>query len=140
MTPDAKSYYIDHNTATTHWEPPPSRAPLVVGVVVTWTGADDDIPAGTVGEVVEIKDDGRRLVRFPAGTWAFVPAKLVVASDDGVREWAVTKAKLGYDPLELDPEDMLPFAAEQPQVLASYSVSDAVATYYLYMKYVHRLR
>lgn len=26
---------------------------------------------------------------------------------------------------------------EQPQVLAQYSVSDAVATYYLYMKYVH---
>jgi hypothetical protein len=23
MTPDAKPYYIDHNTATTHWEPPP---------------------------------------------------------------------------------------------------------------------
>lgn len=32
---------------------------------------------------------------------------------------------------------MLPFASAQPQVLASYSVSDAVATYYLYMKYVH---
>ena len=28
-------------------------------------------------------------------------------------------------------------AAEQPQDLANYSVSDAVATYYLYMKYVH---
>lgn len=26
---------------------------------------------------------------------------------------------------------------EQPHVLAQYSVSDAVATYYLYMKYVH---
>ena len=26
---------------------------------------------------------------------------------------------------------------EQPQTLAQYSVSDAVATYYLYMKYVH---
>ena len=26
---------------------------------------------------------------------------------------------------------------EQPQKLAQYSVSDAVATYYLYMKYVH---
>lgn len=25
----------------------------------------------------------------------------------------------------------------RPQTLASYSVSDAVATYYLYMKYVH---
>ena len=29
------------------------------------------------------------------------------------------------------------YVMEQPQVLAQYSVSDAVATYYLYMKYVH---
>jgi hypothetical protein len=104
---------------------------------------------------------------------------------------AVTKAKLGYDPLEVNPEDMVRFAMEQPQVslaierstlsatgylksnreyrclpillfwvvcvanypkmtltsfflalsyfqtMASYSVSDAVATYYLYMTYVH---
>lgn len=28
-------------------------------------------------------------------------------------------------------------AVEQPQVLSNYLVSDAVATYYLYMKYVH---
>ncbi|KZV81197.1 DUF1744-domain-containing protein, partial [Exidia glandulosa HHB12029] len=50
---------------------------------------------------------------------------------------AVTTAKLGYNPLELDPELMTPYAMEQPQTLAQYSVSDAVATYYLYMKYVH---
>ncbi|KAI9141033.1 DNA polymerase-like protein epsilon [Paraphysoderma sedebokerense] len=50
---------------------------------------------------------------------------------------AVTTSKLGYNPMELDPEDMTRFAAEQPQTLAQYSVSDAVATYYLYMKYVH---
>ncbi|KAJ1982312.1 DNA polymerase epsilon catalytic subunit [Dimargaris xerosporica] len=50
---------------------------------------------------------------------------------------AVTTAKLGYNPMELDPEEMTPFAAEQPQTLAQYSVSDAVATYYLYMKYIH---
>lgn len=90
---------------------------------------------------------------------------------------AVTVAKLGYNPIELDPELMTPFvsssssplslfpsptrlarsllrlgslthalsptepktryAVEQPQILAQYSVSDAVATYYLYMKYVH---
>ncbi|KAF7310481.1 DNA polymerase epsilon catalytic subunit [Mycena chlorophos] len=50
---------------------------------------------------------------------------------------AVTTAKLGYNPIELDPELMTPYAVEQPQVLAQYSVSDAVATYYLYMKYVH---
>jgi DNA polymerase epsilon subunit 1 len=50
---------------------------------------------------------------------------------------AVTMAKLGYDPDELDPELMTPYASERPQTLAEYSVSDAVATYYLYMKYVH---
>ncbi|KAI9339371.1 hypothetical protein BDR26DRAFT_919110 [Obelidium mucronatum] len=50
---------------------------------------------------------------------------------------AVTTYKLGYNPMELDPEDMTRFASEQPQTLAQYSVSDAVATYYLYMKYVH---
>ena len=50
---------------------------------------------------------------------------------------AVAKAKLRYDPVELDPEDMCAMAAEQPQVMSNYSVSDAVATYYLYMKYVH---
>ncbi|KAI1438069.1 DNA polymerase epsilon [Xylaria sp. CBS 124048] len=50
---------------------------------------------------------------------------------------AVTVAKLGYDPDELDPELMLPYAHERPQTLAEYSVSDAVATYYLYMKYIH---
>lgn len=50
---------------------------------------------------------------------------------------AVTKAKLGYNPLEIDPEDMMRFAEERPWTMASYSVSDAVATYYLYMKYVH---
>ncbi|RPB25462.1 DNA polymerase epsilon catalytic subunit A [Terfezia boudieri ATCC MYA-4762] len=50
---------------------------------------------------------------------------------------AVTTAKLGYDPDELDPELMTRYAREKPQTLAEYSVSDAVATYYLYMKYVH---
>ncbi|XP_029019497.1 DNA polymerase epsilon catalytic subunit A [Betta splendens] len=50
---------------------------------------------------------------------------------------AAAKAKLGYDPVELDPEDMSRMATEEPQTLATYSVSDAVATYYLYMKYVH---
>lgn len=50
---------------------------------------------------------------------------------------AVTKYKLGYDPVEVDPEDMLRFARERPHHMASYSVSDAVATYYLYVTYVH---
>lgn len=50
---------------------------------------------------------------------------------------AVTTAKLGYNPIELDPELMTPYAYEHPQLLSEYSVSDAVATYYLYYKYVH---
>eukprot|EP00955_Chlamydomonas_euryale_P025577 269936-Chlamydomonas_euryale.AAC.1 len=32
---------------------------------------------------------------------------------------------------------MMRMAAQQPQAMASYSVSDAVSTYYLYMTYVH---
>jgi len=50
----------------------------------------------------------------------------------------VTRIKLGYFPDEIDPEDMLRCASEDPQKLASYSVSDAVATYFLYFKYVHQ--
>ncbi|KAI5863661.1 DUF1744-domain-containing protein [Durotheca rogersii] len=86
--------------------------------------------------------------------WPFVEARASVNGIDMYREigWkkdnsylpqgsrglkAVTVAKLGYDPDELDPELMTPYAAERPQTLAEYSVSDAVATYYLYMKYIH---
>ena len=42
---------------------------LTVGAAVTWTLADDDIPAGTVGTIVEIVADGaERRVEFPAKT------------------------------------------------------------------------
>lgn len=51
---------------------------------------------------------------------------------------SVTKAKLRYNPVELDPELMVPYAKTNPQSLAEYSVSDAVATYFLYKTYVHR--
>src|SRR4051812_16921401 len=37
----------------------------------------------------------------------------------------------------LSADDKHRYASERPQTLAEYSVSDAVATYYLYMKYVH---
>ncbi|WEL39693.1 DNA polymerase type-B epsilon [Encephalitozoon hellem] len=49
---------------------------------------------------------------------------------------AVTKAKLGYFPDEIDPEDMVGLAVSDPDKMASYSVSDSVATYFLYTKYV----
>lgn len=50
---------------------------------------------------------------------------------------AVSTSKLGYHPVELDPELMMQSARDDPHRLAQYSVSDAAATYYLYMKYVH---
>jgi DNA polymerase epsilon subunit 1 len=77
---------------------------------------------------------GRCVAHMDAFRWVVRDSYLPQGSQ-GLK--AVTRKKLGYDPLEIDPEEMLPFATEQPQRLASYSVSDAVATYYLYMKYVH---
>ena len=50
---------------------------------------------------------------------------------------AVTRTLLGFEPHELHPEEMVPAARSRPQELAAYSVSDAVCTYYLYMRYVH---
>ena len=49
----------------------------------------------------------------------------------------MTLFELGYDPIEVDPEDMALLAKSDPERMAAYSVSDAVATYYIYQKYVH---
>ncbi|KAF8819071.1 Dna polymerase family B protein, partial [Cardiosporidium cionae] len=51
---------------------------------------------------------------------------------------AVCKEKLRFNPVEVDPEEMVPMAHSSPQKLAVYSVSDAVATFHLYEKYIHR--
>jgi len=77
---------------------------------------------------------GRFSVHLDAFAWVKRDSYLPQGSQ-GLK--AVTKVKLKYEPVELDPEDMLPFARDRPQELAAYSVSDAVATYYLYMKFVH---
>ena len=50
---------------------------------------------------------------------------------------AVTKYTMRYDPVGVDPEDMVRCARDRPAQMASYSVSDAVATCYFYDKYVH---
>lgn len=52
----------------------------------------------------------------------------------GLKE--VTRLKLGYNPIEVNPEEMVEKAKNNAEEMASYSVSDAVATYYLYKKYV----
>lgn len=77
---------------------------------------------------------GRACVHLDAFHWVRRDSYLPQGSQ-GLK--AVTKAKLGYDPVEVDPEDMVKFAQERPVHMATYSVSDAVATYYLYEKYVH---
>eukprot|EP00924_Labyrinthula_sp_SR-Ha-C_P002487 maker-scaffold_16-snap-gene-6.20-mRNA-1 protein AED:0.04 eAED:0.04 QI:0/0/0/1/1/1/3/0/2111 len=48
----------------------------------------------------------------------------------------VSQAKLGFDPVEIHPEDMLDYAKEKPYEMATYSVSDALCTYYLFEKYI----
>ena len=77
---------------------------------------------------------GKCCVHLDAFSWVQRDSYLPQGSQ-GLK--AVTKYKLGYDPVEVDPEDMLPMAQERPVHMATYSVSDAVATYYLYEKYVH---
>jgi DNA polymerase epsilon subunit 1 len=77
---------------------------------------------------------GRCSVHMDAFSWVQRDSYLPQGSR-GLK--AVTKYKLGYNPVEVAPEEMVKFASEQPQRMAAYSVSDAVATYYLYMKYVH---
>jgi DNA polymerase epsilon subunit 1 len=39
--------------------------------------------------------------------------------------------------VEVDPEEMVPLARSNPQKMSEYSISDAVATYYLYKKHIH---
>ncbi|EZG43301.1 DNA polymerase [Gregarina niphandrodes] len=50
---------------------------------------------------------------------------------------AVARAKLRYEPREVDPELMVEYCWTKPQIMAEYSVSDALATYKLYTQYVH---
>lgn len=83
-------------------------------------------------------DSGETRSKFALHLDAFAWVKrdsYLPAGSHGLK--AVTKKLLKFNPIEVDPEDMLPFARSQPQTMAAYSVSDAVSTYYLYMKYVH---
>ncbi|KAI9910683.1 hypothetical protein PsorP6_010308 [Peronosclerospora sorghi] len=77
---------------------------------------------------------GRCSVHMDAFCWVKRDSYLPQGSQ-GLK--AVTKYKLGYDPVEVDAEDMVALARTEPRKMASYSVSDAVATFYLYDQYVH---
>lgn len=87
-----------------------------------------------IGEGSSATYRGRLTVHLDAFHWVQRDSYLPQGAQ-GLK--AVTKYKLGYDPVEVDPEDMVRFAQEKPIHMATYSVSDAVATYYLYEKYVH---
>lgn len=76
---------------------------------------------------------GRWIIHIDCYAWVQRDSYLPQGSQ-GLK--AVTKYKLKYDPVELDPEDIAPFARTNPQELASYSVSDALATYFLFKKYI----
>ena len=94
-------------------------------------------PTGSKGGIMnggDVEYTGRCMVHLDAFCWVQRDSYLP-QGNQGLK--AVTKYKLGYDPIEVDPEDMLKFAKEQPEYMASYSVSDAVATYYLYTTFVH---
>jgi DNA polymerase epsilon subunit 1 len=89
---------------------------------------------GTTVLSADAEYTGRCVIHLDAFCWVQRDSYLP-QGNQGLK--AVTKHKLGYDPVEVDPEDMLNFAREKPDYMASYSVSDAVATYYLYTTYVH---
>ena len=93
-----------------------------------------DSGGGSGGGVDGGEYRGRTCVHLDAFCWVKRDSYLPQGSQ-GLK--AVTKYKLGYDPVEVDPEDMVRYARDRPAHMASYSVSDAVATYYLYDKYVH---
>jgi len=40
---------------------------LTVGTEVTWSGKHDLVPPGTIGKIIEIRDDGKVIVAFPKG-------------------------------------------------------------------------
>ena len=60
---------------------------------------------------------GRCAVHMDAFCWVKRDSYLPQGSQ-GLK--AVTRYKLGYDPVEVDPEDMVKFAHTQPEYMASY--------------------
>lgn len=66
--------------------------------------------------------------------WAKRDSYLPVGSQ-GLK--SVTEIKLGFAPLKVDFEETAEKARIAPFQLASYAVSDALSTYYLYMKHVN---
>ena len=118
-------------------------------IIVTYNGDAFDWPfvdarmahfgislAEEIGFTLDSQNEykSRHAIHMDAYRWVKRDSYLPVGSQ---HLKAATRAKLRYNPVEVDPEDMCRMASEDPQGLSNYSVSDAVATYYLYLKYVH---
>jgi DNA polymerase epsilon subunit 1 len=97
-------------------------------------GLEKEVGLGNNGNVKSSEYFGRYMVHMDCFPWVERDSYLPQGSHNLK---AVTRAKLHYDPVEVDPEEMVPLAIERPHEMCQYSVSDAVATYYLYMKHIH---
>ena len=96
---------------------------------IYWVKRDSYLPQGSHG--LKVSGVASSPVCAPTHppfvAWGDSASLLVLTLCAGPHQ-AVTKAKLGYDPLEIPPEDMVRMASVNPKHMASYSVSDAVAT------------
>jgi len=62
---------------------------FVPGDVVSWIGGfDEGVPRGEVGTVLGQSQRGRIQVRFPKGTWNFLPSELRKERDNGITHGA----------------------------------------------------
>lgn len=77
---------------------------------------------------------GRFLIHLDCFPWVERDAYLPQGSH-GLK--AVTRAKLHYEPVEVDPEEMMRMAREESQKFAEYSISDSCATYFIYKLHIH---
>jgi hypothetical protein len=61
-----------------------SAAYYNVGDKVTWSRQHALVPAGTVGKILEIRSDGKRVVEFPGATYAITTSSLTAAAPPNV--------------------------------------------------------
>jgi len=79
----------------------------------SWVKRDSYLPQGSQGLKVHSVSFFSPLFFFCGGIHIMILSGACLLT----KCQAVTKVKLGYDPLEVNPEDMVRFAMEKPQVL-----------------------
>lgn len=63
-------------------------------------GVDDDIPEGTVGEIIEVQEDGWWRVMFPSDKTVLEADDLELATSEEAATWAAIKVDLEAKELE----------------------------------------